>query len=209
MIHAQNAVLRVKRIRQSRNGAFCIADLTTDFGEFKVKDPILDQFEEGEYQADVWISEIHLSQYIAYGKAVTEIRARLHDLQVISEDSRPMPKEPAEFDPLDEPAPVRMPQMTKAKAEETRGRKGAPDHRWDKFKKPGQSVPELTKAELESDQTEQIRALFDPDLSAAIEGRQPVRLDMTIDRAMLREQTAFLKKNDYRFDPKQQTWFAK
>ena len=209
MIHAQNAVLRVKRIRQSRNGAFCIADLTTDFGEFKVKDPILDQFEEGEYQADVWISEIHLSQYIAYGKAVTEIRARLHDLQVISEDSRPIPKEPAELDPLDEPAPIRMPQGTKEKAEATKGSKGAPDHRWDKFKKSGQSVPELTKAELESDQTEQIRALFDPDLSAAIEGRQPVRLDMTIDRAMLREQTAFLKKNDYRFDPKQQTWFAK
>ena len=28
-------------------------------------------------------------------------------------------------------------------------------------------------------------------------------------RAVLREQTAFLKKKDYRFDPKQQTWFAK
>ena len=85
MITAENALLRIKRIRQSRNGAFCVADLITDFGEFKVKDPILEQFEEGEYEATVWISEIHLGQYIAYGKAVTEMRARLQDLQVHTE----------------------------------------------------------------------------------------------------------------------------
>ena len=52
-----NGTLRIKKIRQSRNGAFCIADLSTDFGEFKVKDPLLDQFEEGEYQGTLWISE--------------------------------------------------------------------------------------------------------------------------------------------------------
>jgi hypothetical protein len=68
MIRIDGAQLRVKRIRQSRNGAFCVADLSTAFGEFKVKDPLLDQFEEGEYQATVWISEIYLSQYIAFGK---------------------------------------------------------------------------------------------------------------------------------------------
>ena len=94
-------------------------------------------------------------------------------------------------------------------AEATKGSKGAPDHRWDKFKKSGQTAPEPTQADPASDPAEQSRALFDPELSSAIEWRNPVRLDMTIDRATLREQTAFLKKNDYRFDPKQQTWFAK
>ena len=82
MIRIDGAQLRVKRIRQSRNGTFCVADLSTDIGEFKVKDPLLDQFDEGEYQATVWISEIYLAQYVAFGKGVTEIRARLHDLQV-------------------------------------------------------------------------------------------------------------------------------
>ena len=84
--------LRIKKIRQSRNGAFCIADLSTDFGEFKVKDPLLDQFEEGEYQGTLWINEIYLSQYISYGKAVTELRARLHDLQIDSEDRKQVRK---------------------------------------------------------------------------------------------------------------------
>ena len=62
MIRIDGAHLRVKRIRQSRNGAFCVADLSTDIGEFKVKDPLLDQFDEGEYQATVWISEIYLGK---------------------------------------------------------------------------------------------------------------------------------------------------
>ena len=102
MIKCQGA-LRIKKIRQSRNGAFCIADLATDFGEFKVKDPMLDQFEEGEYQGTVWISEIYMSQYISYGKAVTELRARLHDLQVDSEDRKPVrSNEHSEPDPIDE-----------------------------------------------------------------------------------------------------------
>ena len=46
MITVKNATLRVKRIN-GRNGPFCIADLSTDFGEFKVKESLLDQFDEG------------------------------------------------------------------------------------------------------------------------------------------------------------------
>ena len=78
MITVKNATLRVKRIN-GRNGPFCIADLSTDFGEFKVKESLLDQFDEGTYEATVWIDEIYMGQYVAYGKAVTEIRARLRD----------------------------------------------------------------------------------------------------------------------------------
>ena len=52
MITAENAVLRVKRIRHSRNGAFSVADLTTEFGEFKVKDPMLDQFDIVHFHID-------------------------------------------------------------------------------------------------------------------------------------------------------------
>jgi hypothetical protein len=33
MIKAKGT-LRIKKIRQSRNGAFCVGDLVTDFGEF-------------------------------------------------------------------------------------------------------------------------------------------------------------------------------
>ena len=70
-----------------------------------MKDTVLDQFEEGEYQATVWISEIFLAQYISYGKAITEIRARLHDLQVDSAgELHETRSEPTEPDPIDEEA---------------------------------------------------------------------------------------------------------
>lgn len=108
MITVKNATLRVKRIN-GRNGPFCIADLSTDFGEFKVKESLLDQFDEGTYEATVWIDEIYMGQYVAYGKAVTEIRARLRDVQVLTEDQRPVSEEIVEPDPLEEqpqPAPV-------------------------------------------------------------------------------------------------------
>jgi hypothetical protein len=88
MIKLTGITLRVKKIRQGRFGDFCVADLSTDIGEFKVKDPILDQFEDGEYTGTVWVSEIFLSQYMAWGKAVTEIRARCMTCNLDGESER-------------------------------------------------------------------------------------------------------------------------
>ncbi|GKT25128.1 DUF3275 family protein [Acidovorax sp. SUPP3334] len=203
MIRVDDATLRIKKIRQSRNGAFCIADLTTDFGEFKVKDPLLDQFEEGEYQATVWISEIYLSQYISFGKGVTEIRARLHDLQVVSQDRLPADRTPTELDPLDEPAPVQVQAKTSEPSKE-QGREAAktPDKRWDDFKK-SRPAPTQEPAEASDD------GLFDTDLLDAIQRGDPVKLDATVDRALLRAQAAYLRKQRYDFEPKLQTWFTK
>ena len=182
-----NGTLRIKKIRQSRNGAFCVADLTTEFGEFKVKDPMLDQFEEGEYEGKVWISEIYLSQYIAYGKAVTEMRARLHDLQIHSEDQQPVRNEPAEIDPLDETStPV---------AVETAQRFGT-----------RRSKPKLLPPASSVSEPQQPDGLFDDDIVKAINAGSTVKLDPTVDRAHLRAQAAELRRIGYRFDPKQQAW---
>lgn len=207
MIKAKNAVLRVKRIN-GRNGQFCIADLATDFGKFKVKEPFLDQFEEGEYQVTAWISEIFLGQYVSYGKAVSEIRAHLHDLQVITEDQRPVPEEATEIDPLDEPgaAPVVAPEPPAASEEITLARPAggkAPDTRWDKFKKkPAKREEEVVAPEAGSDDS-----LYDEETLAAIERREPIKLDASVHRAKLRDQTAGLKERGYRFNSREQTWF--
>ena len=196
MIHAQNAVLRVKRIRQSRNGAFCIADLTTDFGEFKVKESLLDQFDEGTYEATVWIDEIYMGQYVAYGKAVTEIRARLRDVQVLTEDQRPVTEEIVEPDPLEEqpqPAPVIQKPPVQ---EEPR------DKRWDKFKKSKEEAAPVQDAE----ESETANNLFDEETWSAMERAMPVKLDASVDRALLRQQAGMLRQRGYRFDAKQQIW---
>ncbi len=210
MIRIDQAQLRVKRIRQSRNGAFCVADLSTDIGEFKVKDPLLDQFEEGEYQATVWISEIYLSQYVAFGKGVTEIRARLHDLQVNAQGAL-RSHEQAEPDPMDEQAPVRA-AVVAPSAETPTGlaRSRSSDFsRFNKGKKDqATSVPPPRQERAQTEQDD-LASLFDPEQLQAIHNHEPVKLDATVERALLRRQAAELgQKLGYRFDAKQQTWFA-
>ena len=73
--------LRIKRINGS-HGPFCVGDLETEIGEFRVKDAVLDQFDEGTYAGQFWIAQIFPWSYTAYGRMVIEIRAKLADLQI-------------------------------------------------------------------------------------------------------------------------------
>lgn len=193
MYTAENALLRVRRIRQSRNGAFSVAELTTDIGEFKVKDALLEQFEEGEYTCTAIVSEIFLAQYISYGKAITEMRARIQDIQILNEGGqRPADYEPLEPDPLDEPEPivVRAAEPAPAPAPAPKPAAAPAD------------ADDATDDGIDED-------LYDEEIIAAIKGGKPVKLDPSIDRARLRQQTAGLKARGYRFDSKAQTWFLK
>lgn len=102
MIRLQGSLL-VRKIK-GRNGPFCVADLVTDVGEFKVKDALLDQFDEGTYQGEFFVSEFFLASYTTFGRAVTEIRVRLADLHI--GDSTELPaqarRDPVEPDPAEE-----------------------------------------------------------------------------------------------------------
>ncbi|SSY68822.1 DUF3275 family protein [Alcaligenes faecalis] len=203
MIRIDGAQLRVKRIRQSRNGAFCVADLSTAFGEFKVKDPLLDQFEEGEYQATVWISEIYLSQYIAFGKGVTEIRARLHDLQVESQAELSTAHEQAEPDPIDEQRPVRVAPPKKPVPPPSTAKD------FSHFNKGGKPQSGSSGSGPQESTEGGHDGLLDAEMLRAIANRDPIKLDATVERALLRRQAAELgQRHGYRFDAKQQIWFA-
>ena len=70
MLHV-NGTLTVKKITGAK-GAFSVGDLVTEEGTFKVKDALLDQFEEGRYQGEFAISSIYLSSYIWRGKSMTD-----------------------------------------------------------------------------------------------------------------------------------------
>jgi hypothetical protein len=203
MIRIDGAQLRVKRIRQSRNGAFCVADLSTAFGEFKVKDPLLDQFEEGEYQATVWISEIYLVQYIAFGKGVTEIRARLHDLQVESQAELSTAHEQAEPDPIDEQRPVRVAPPKKPVPPPSTAKD------FSHFNKGGKPQSGSSGSGPQESTQGGHDGLLDAEMLRAIANRDPIKLDATVERALLRRQAAELgQRHGYRFDAKQQIWFA-
>ena len=189
MYVAENALLRVRRIRQSRNGPFNVGELVTDVGEFKVKDTLIEQFDEGDFVATVLVEEIYLAQYVSFGKGVTEMRARLRDIQVQTEGQRPPEVvEQLEPDPLDEPASVVVPAPQLAPAPE-----------------PAPAAPaELSAAPAADD--DGLADLYDEEVVAAISCGSTVKLDPSVDRALLRRQTAGLKARGYRFDSKSQTW---
>ena len=194
--------LNVKRISQSRNGPFCVADLITEFGEFKVKDPLLDQFDEGQYRGTVWISQIYLSQYIdTYGRAVTELRARLDDIQIDTEADLPVePVASIDIDPLEE-VPVKShkrPSALAAQGAKFESGQGQPAKR-----KPTQNrktnLPVVGEIDLD---------LFGEEIYELLIHRKQVKLDPTIgDRVRFRSQTSRLHELNYEFTAKVQTWF--
>jgi hypothetical protein len=214
MIKLTGITLRVKKIRQGRFGDFCVADLSTDIGEFKVKDPILDQFDDGEYTGTVWISEIFLSQYMAWGKAVTEIRARLHDLQLDSGFERESVPESLEPDPAEETQPRPAPRPAHA-----RGRNASPagedltslKERLAKTaikpvrngQAPSSAQPD--RREQGGDHDAETIELFG-DLWPQIQNKQPVKFDATVDRLVLRKQSSKMNELGYKFNPIEQTW---
>ncbi|MDR0458173.1 MAG: DUF3275 family protein [Burkholderiaceae bacterium] len=229
MIKVQGA-LRVKKILQSRNGPFAVGTFSTDIGEFKVKDQVLDQFDEGIYQVSAWIVHVFPAGYYSAGRFIIEVRAQLDDLQVQSEQpgdvSGAENAAALEPDPLDEPPPVQVPVQVQQSAPQPAQ---AGDRSLDALKarlmeigkgKPGRkaartecasassasvSAPMSAQASFAADDA---RALFSADLLALIEAKQPVKLDATIDRKLFREQGLALRQQlGYRFNSLEQTFY--
>ena len=196
MIKLDDVTLRVRRMN-GRNGAFCIGDLSSEEGEFKVKDPLLDQFDDGEYTATVWITEIYLAQYVAWGKGVTEIRARLHDLQVDGYTHGAEETQSMEPDPVDEP-PAPVAPVTGPTDSPTPSRSQAATSTTSNIEVRGVTP---------SSQIDAQQQMLFGEIWEEVAARDPVKLDPTVDRLLLRQQAGALKSLGYRFNPREQTWY--
>ena len=95
-----NGTLAIREIHD-RNGAFMVGTLHTGIGDFAVKDPILDQYDEGRYDGQFQIESIYQGHYIAGGRSVTEIRARIADMVINDIDDTPPALIDVEPDPID------------------------------------------------------------------------------------------------------------
>ncbi|NMG74240.1 DUF3275 family protein [Aromatoleum diolicum] len=194
--------LCIKRINGA-NGPFCVGDLLTDIGEFRVKDPVLDQFEEGVYTGHYTIQRIFSWSYNANGRLVVEIRARLADLQIHAGTESSLPDSTTEPDPADESthdssaaAPERAPVAEKQDASPSRT--------------PADSSPDESEAiPCPAPDDSSDGALFGEELHALVTSRRPVKLDPAIDdRRRFREQRNRLKSGlHYGFIPEEQTWY--
>ena len=103
-----SGILAIRSIKGSR-GDFNVGRLVTEIGEFAVKDPLIEEYEEGRYEGEFGISGIFPSTYSTNGRTVVEIRARLGSIalkgieQLTDEDTLPV----VEQDPIEEaPAPI-------------------------------------------------------------------------------------------------------
>ncbi|MBK6742576.1 MAG: DUF3275 family protein [Hydrogenophilales bacterium] len=170
--------LSIKEV-SGKSGSFCVGDLITDIGSFKVKDAILDQYSAGEYEGSFVIDEIFPSSYTWRGKVWVEVRARLSAIHVDSEpdtpDTETLP-ETVEPDPADE--------VPATRTEPTEAQTGGPDN----------SVPKSAAS------------LFDDETQGLIAIGKPVKLDPTVDRGLFRSQRDALKGQGYRFDARTQLW---
>ncbi len=99
--------LTIKTIH-GRHGPFNVGTLKAEEGEFSVKDALLEEYKEGRYDGQFMVSAIYPYTYASFGRAVTEIRVKLHELVLDDvEDLGVRDKEPMQDpDPIDEPESV-------------------------------------------------------------------------------------------------------
>lgn len=190
----------------SRNGPFAVADLVTDVAEFKVKDTLLDQFEAGEYRGIFHIAEIYLAGYQSFGRSVTELRARLHDLRINSQRAiEPGAGNGDEIDPIDEVRPAKVRATHPKLTVPPKGKPGkeAPAA---KPKTASRSSGEAKDAAAQAADLE----LFGADIHALVASGQSLKLDPNIDdRARFRAQIQRLGQLGYSFKSNEQTWYPK
>ena len=202
--------LRIKRINGS-NGSFCVGDLETEIGEFRVKDAVLDQFDEGVYTGQFWIQQIFPWSYSSYGRMVIEVRAKLADLQIDGQQrAGSESREPQEPDPASESTPPvapvapEPPQTPQPAVQSTRTQRSTAPRR-DEPQAP--DTPEKSKAPARADDDAD-RQLFGPELQAQVAALEPVKLDPTIERMQFRRQRQRLKEElGYEFKSATQTWY--
>ena len=191
--------LVVKQIKGA-NGKFCVGDLTTPIGEFKVKEQILDQFEEGRYVGEFMIQQLYPNSFTWRGRVTTEIRAKVVEVfldevdEGCVEDAQPEPDPITEQTPPVQPAgssiadavataPVQVPALPTNENLVTND---------------GDAPAEEKNAGVAS--------LFGAELASLISTFQAVKLDPTVDRNRFREQRDFLKKLGYSFNAMEQIW---
>ncbi len=78
------------QIVYGRGGAFSVGRLTTDVGDFSVKEAFLDQYAPGDYEGVFELRRIYPSVYIANGRLMVEVRAQLESMLLPTDNAPPV-----------------------------------------------------------------------------------------------------------------------
>lgn len=184
----------IKQI-QSRRGFFAVGELQTELGVFKVKDAILDQFNEGTYKGTFLVQRIFMDPYVHQGRCVTEIRATVAEIFIDNEAALPDTSYQSlpEPDPIDQESPC-LP--TSSSGEMPTPNPSGPI---------SDSSPSVNESNPDSQETV-LMDLFGDEIFGCIQSNSAIKLDPTVDRTRFRQQRDYLKANGYGFHAATQTW---
>jgi hypothetical protein len=193
--------LMIRDIPKRAGGSFKVGKLSTHIGQFEVKNPELDQYEEGTYSGNFCIDKIYPSHYVAGGKVVIEMRAVLSCfvLAGFDEDTGEV-ENSIEVDPVDEETPT----VTKTPVTTV------VDVAADDASTSGNDAADAddTKAVMS---VEEERAFREQQMDKNTFGEfyplgAEVKLDVTVGRTKLRAQCDRLKSLGYKFVAARQVW---
>lgn len=189
-----SGLLTIKTI-QGRYGAFTVGRLTTELGEFAVKNVLLEQYNQGKYEGEFGVSRIYPYSYVANGGVRVEIRANI-DTIALTNIGKLTPEDEAiaevDSDPLDDEVPTVKDTPAQLNIEQGVPTPVNTEHH---------SSP---KSSGEADEESDSKLFGDLwPLSAK------VKLDPTVSRALFRSQCERLGALNYEFKAIGQTWSKK
>jgi len=196
-----SGILAIRSIKGAR-GDFNVGRLVTEIGEFAVKDPLIEEYEEGRYEGEFGISGIFPSTYFTNGRTVVEIRARLGSIalkgieQLTDEDTLPV----VEHDPIEEaPKPI----VAEAPLEVADLEPAVHGADADAIPPADAPIPVMSiEEEIIFRDEQEYRRLF----GTLWPLQSKVKLDPTVDRQAFRAQRDALKDLGFKFQPLGQLW---
>lgn len=183
--------------RNGRNGVFNVGELKTELATFKIKQAVLEQYEEGEYPGEFMIAQIFQSAFIYNGRSFTDLCANLVGLDILAANlAAPKPLDPIDAqedaaiygsiaqEPINEP-PV-LPMV----------------HRQDStvYQESDEATPHQALDEIPVvSSMDALKALIEKHTTL-------IRLDTTLDRSLLTQMPPLLKQRGYCFNAQTQLW---
>ncbi len=184
------------------NGDFSVGSFNTSIGQFKIKNQLLDQFEEGDYHVRVSIIKLKLNTYVVQrtGITITEIVAEIDAIDVIDADVKPIKAESIEPDASVPDTSNQVSKAAPAKAEKSEQQSPAVPEKAAK----GKIVLSNKKTKPDGDGE---KKLDPPELFGYLWPLgDTLQLDKSAPRPLIIQQKQYLVKIGYKFDVKTQTW---
>ncbi len=184
------------RTIHGRNGPFRVGMLSCHLGQFVVKDRDFEQFRQGRYSGEFTISRIYVEIFKTWGGFRTELRAKLAGMALATSEQ------------LDELAARRLPIQEVDPIDEEQPTPAAPPNEINVL----DPLVDIRPFGMDSGAEPGKEADSGEDADAALFGElwplpESFKLDVTLNRRILRLQVARLDQLNYAFDELAQLWY--